>query len=199
MVGSLTEAAHPGGVLRVRRFPELTLSTPRLDVRGLVVADAPEVERVFNDRQTRRWMPLPANSGPVNCVAWCGELADERRNSGAGDHYAVIRREDERLVGCLWSKRTDWVARSTEVWVAVRPSARGFGVAAEALDGLTVALILEQGFQRVEMRVAAGNTASRRVAEKAGFTYEGILRNAGCVHNGRVDLEMWSLVAADLR
>jgi RimJ/RimL family protein N-acetyltransferase len=37
------------------------------------------------------------------------------------------------------------------------------------------------------------------VAEKAGFVYEGLQRNAGRVDGGRVDLEMWSLVAGDLR
>jgi RimJ/RimL family protein N-acetyltransferase len=191
--------AHAGGVLRVRRFPELTVATPRLHVRGLVADDAPDIERIFADRQTHRWLPLPAGSAPIDCLAWCTELADERRDSGAGDHYAVVRREDERLVGCLWTKRTDWIARSTEVSFAVSAPARGFGLAAEALDAVTVALILEHGMQRVELRVAPGNTASRRVAEKAGFVYEGLLRNAGHLHSGRVDLEMWSLVAADLR
>ena len=53
--------------------------------------------------------------------------------------------------------------------------------------------------QRIEMRVCPGNVAARRVAEKAGFTYEGLLRNAGHVHSGRVDLEMWSMVTADLK
>jgi RimJ/RimL family protein N-acetyltransferase len=72
-------------------------------------------------------------------------------------------------------------------------------VAAEAVDALAIELIMSHGFHRVEMRVAPGNTASRRVAEKAGFVYEGLLRNAGHVHSGRVDLEVWSLVAADLR
>jgi [ribosomal protein S5]-alanine N-acetyltransferase len=91
------------------------------------------------------------------------------------------------------------VAHATEVAYAVAADARGFGVAAEAVDALAIALILEHGFQRVELRVAPGNLASRRVAEKAGFTYEGLLRNAGYVHSGRVDLEVWSLVAADLR
>jgi len=72
-------------------------------------------------------------------------------------------------------------------------------VAGEALDGLAIALLCEHGFERVELRVAPGNRASRRVAEKAGFTYEGLLRNAGHVFSGRVDVEVWSLVAADLR
>ena len=113
--------------------------------------------------------------------------------------FSATRREDEQLVGCLWTKRTDWGGRVTEVSYAIAPEARGFGMAAEAVDAVAVALILEHGFQRLELRVAPGNTASRRVAEKAGFTYEGLLRNAGYVHSGRVDLEVWTLVAADLQ
>lgn len=183
----------------IRRFPSLTVATPRLDVRPVIGDDAKQVAEIFLDKQTRRWLPVPEEHGPVEAPAWCTELATERRDSGTGDHYAVVRREDDRVVGCLWTKRTDWVVRSTEVAYAVAADARGFGLAPEAVDAVTVALILVHGFQRVELRVAPGNLASRRVAEKAGFTYEGLLRNAGCVHSGRVDLEVWSLVAADLR
>jgi RimJ/RimL family protein N-acetyltransferase len=165
----------------------------------LTPADAEGVTEVFTDKQTQRWLPFPQEYGPIDGAAWCAEMAQERRDSGAGDHYGVIRREDDRLVGCLWTKRTDWAARVTEVSYAIVAEARGFGVAAEALDALAIALILEHGFQRVELRVAPGNIASRRVAEKAGFTYEGLLRNAGHVHGGRVDLEAWSFVAADLK
>jgi RimJ/RimL family protein N-acetyltransferase len=183
----------------VRRFPLLTVATPRVQVRPLEAGDAGEVAEIFADKQTQRWLPFPKEYGPIDGLAWCTDTAGERRDSGAGDHYGVIRREDGQLVGCLWTKRTDWVAMVTELSYAVAPPARGFGLAAEAVDALTVALILEHGFQRVELRVAPGNVASRRVAEKAGFTYEGLLRNAGYVHTGRVDLEVWSLVAADLR
>jgi RimJ/RimL family protein N-acetyltransferase len=187
------------GHVAVRRFPVLTVATPRLHVRGLTAGDEAAVTEVFGDKQTQRWLPFPKEYGPIVSSAWCGETAEQRRDSGDGDHYAVVRREDDQVVGCLWAKRTDWVARVTEISYAIAPAARGFGVAAEAVDALAVALILEHGFQRVELRVAPGNTASRRVAEKAGFTYEGLLRNAGHVHSGRVDLEVWSFVAADLR
>jgi [ribosomal protein S5]-alanine N-acetyltransferase len=164
----------------LRRVPELTVATPRLHVRPLTGEDAEHVAEIFGDRVTRRWLPV--------------QEEHERRDS-----YAVVRREDGRVIGCVWTKRTDWAAQSTEIAFAVAADARGFGVAAEAVDALTVALILEHGFQRVELRIAPGNVACRRVAEKAGFTYEGVLRNAGHVHSGRVDLQVWSLVAADLR
>jgi RimJ/RimL family protein N-acetyltransferase len=192
----------------------LTVATPRLQVRQLVAGDAPAVAEIFDDKQTQRWLPVPEESGGVasersspasdaagfpDALAWCTEIAAERRARGAGDHYGMIRREDDALVGCLWTKHTDWTAKITEVAYAVVPEVRGFGMAPEAVDGLAIALLLEHGFQRVELRVAPGNVASRRVAEKASFTYEGLLRNAGHLHSGRVDLEVWSLVAADLR
>ncbi|MDG4789413.1 GNAT family N-acetyltransferase [Micromonospora sp. WMMD1102] len=186
------------GEVAVRRFPTLTVSTPRVHVRPLRRSDAAAVSTIFGDKQTQRWLPFQRELGQIDAESWCTEMAQERRDSGNGDHYGVIRREDERLVGCLWTKRTDWGGRVTEVSYAIAPEARGFGMAAEAVDAIAVALILEHGLQRLELRVAPGNTASRRVAEKAGFTYEGLLRNAGYVHSGRVDLEVWSLVAADL-
>jgi RimJ/RimL family protein N-acetyltransferase len=183
----------------IRRFPTLTVATPRLDVRRLEADDAKVVGEVFADKLVQRWLPFPKEFGQIEGRAWCTELATERRDSGMGDHYGVVRREDGLLIGCLWTKRTDWAARVTEVSFAIGSDQRGFGFAPEAVDALSLALVLEHGFQRIELRVAPGNLASRRVAEKAGFTYEGLLRNAGFVHSGRVDLEIWSLVAADLK
>ena len=183
----------------VRRFPLLTVQTPRLVVRSVTPEDVSGVAVVLDDRQTRRWSPFTSPYMLPEARQWCGEMAVQRRDSGEGDHYVAVRREDDRLVGCLWCRHTDWAAKVTQVAYGVAPEARGYGVAAEAVDALAFALILEHGFQRVELRIAPGNVAARRVAEKAGFTYEGLLRNAGYVHSGRVDLEMWSIVAADLR
>jgi RimJ/RimL family protein N-acetyltransferase len=186
-------------VLGAERFPLVMISTPRVHVRPLTLADASRVTEIFGDRLTRRWLPSAAETGAIDGVAWCGEMAEARRALGGGDHYGIIRREDERLVGCLWTRRTDWPARSTEVSFALAPEVRGFGVAAEAVDGLAIELIMRHDFARIELRVAPGNVGARRVAEKAGFRFEGLLRNAGCVDGGRVDLEMWSLVTADIR
>jgi [ribosomal protein S5]-alanine N-acetyltransferase len=190
---------HTGWPVPVRRFPELTVATPRLHVRPLAAGDAKPVAEIFADPRTQRWLPFPPQVMPVDGLAWCTELAHERRAAGDGDHYGAIRREDGCLIGCLWTQRADWVSGSVEVSYAVAADARGFGVAAEAVDALAFALLFEHRFERVEIRVAPGNMASRRVAEKAGFSYEGLLRNSGFVHSGRVDVEMWSLVAADLR
>lgn len=187
------------GDVATRPFPTLTVATPRLQIRPVEVADAAPADEILTDHRTRRWLPVSSEAAEIDGAAWCGELAQRQRSSGDGDHYGVVRREDGHLVGCLWTRRTDWVAGSTEIGYALAPVVRGFGMAAEAVDAVAIALLLEHGLQRVEVRVVPGNTASRRVVEKAGLTYEGLLRNAGNLHSGRVDLEVWSLVTADLR
>ena len=58
--------------------------------------------------------------------------------------------------------------------------------------------IEENGFERVELRAATGNIASQRAAEKAGLVREGVARNAGYVHDSRVDLVVYSMVPDDL-
>jgi RimJ/RimL family protein N-acetyltransferase len=58
--------------------------------------------------------------------------------------------------------------------------------------------LTEAALERVVLRMATGNIASSRVAEKAGFTREGVARNAGFTHDGRVDYFVYSLIRPDL-
>ncbi len=68
----------------------------------------------------------------------------------------------------------------------------------EAAVALSRWVLTEEAFERVVLRIAPANKASVRVAEKAGFTYEGTARNAGILHTDRVDLAIYSLIPADL-
>jgi RimJ/RimL family protein N-acetyltransferase len=54
------------------------------------------------------------------------------------------------------------------------------------------------GLARIVWRARVGNEASRRVAEKAGFTYEGIARTAWKQRDEHRDVWVASLVATDL-
>lgn len=63
---------------------------------------------------------------------------------------------------------------------------------------LTEIAILEYKMNRVEIRCHVGNFNSSRVAEKVGYKYEGILRNA-MIHRGNVcDVKIYSFTKEDL-
>lgn len=75
---------------------------------------------------------------------------------------------------------------------------RGRGVMPTAVRLVADWMLTDLDFERIELRIAPGNHASIRVAEKAGFRFEGVARNAGFTAAGRTDLAVHSLIRADL-
>src|SRR5262245_33441525 len=81
----------------------------------------------------------------------------------------------------------------------LRPEARGRGAATVAVQLIARWAFDELGVQRLELTTAPENVASQRVAERAGFTREGVLRGLVATKNdGRRDSVMFSLLPADL-
>ena len=172
-----------------------TLSSNGLILRALTEADVDAVAQNGLDEVTQTWLPLPNPYTEQDARWFCTEFAPSRQASGEG---LVLGIEfEQRLAGAIDLKKTDWRARTTEIGYWTAPWARGRGVMREAVAELTRWVLEEQHFCRVEITVATGNTASQRVAVAAGFTREGILRNAGFVHAGRVDLIVYSRIDSD--
>jgi ribosomal-protein-serine acetyltransferase len=76
----------------------------------------------------------------------------------------------------------------------VRSSATRQGVATEAVTLARDWGFAETNLVRLEVLIAVGNAASRRVAEKSGAVYEGTLRRRLLVHGTRHDAAMYSFV-----
>jgi ribosomal-protein-alanine N-acetyltransferase len=75
----------------------------------------------------------------------------------------------------------------------------GKGYATEAVRLLGEFLFGRRRINRLQLNIHPDNEASRRVAMKAGYTFEGLMR--GCWwHRGRYhDLEIWSLLRDELK
>jgi ribosomal-protein-alanine N-acetyltransferase len=75
----------------------------------------------------------------------------------------------------------------------------GRGYTTEAVKLLVRYLFGRKRVNRMQLNIHPGNGASRRVAEKCGFTFEGLMR--GCWFHGGVyqDLEIWSLLRHEAR
>ena len=177
-------------------FPSVVLHGDRVVLRAPALDDVPGLVEGVNDPVTQAWLPLPFPYTGEMARSFCESFVPQRLTSGAGLVFAMDY--DGMFAGVIDLKRTEWRARCTEIGYWSAPWARGRGVTVDAVRTLARWVLVEQGFERVELRVATGNVPSLRVGKKAGFTYEGALRNAGFVHAGRVDLAVLSLVPADL-
>ena len=110
----------------------------------------------------------------------------------------IFRGADGHFLGGTGLHAPNWELRSFEIGYWLRASARGQGFASEAVHLLTEFAFAHLDAQRVEIRCDARNTASRRVAERAGFVYEGRLRNAVVAPGGQpTDWLVFSLIPSD--
>ncbi|HYN65817.1 MAG TPA: GNAT family protein [Ornithinibacter sp.] len=76
---------------------------------------------------------------------------------------------------------------------------RGRGVATEAVGLLTGYLFDRTKVNRIRLVIHPENTASRRVAEKAGYTLEGVARGAWYHRGHHHDVEVWAMLRAEHR
>jgi RimJ/RimL family protein N-acetyltransferase len=95
--------------------------------------------------------------------------------------YFIFEREPNGsegvLVGSTGLHRIDWSVRRFEIGYWRRTGLGGHGIATEAVQALSRMAFDRLDARRVEIRMDNTNTASARVAERAGFTFEGLLRH----------------------
>jgi RimJ/RimL family protein N-acetyltransferase len=143
----------------------------------------------------RAWMPW-AQSAPTlaESEAYCRRMQAAYRLREDLPLFIFERGLDGSegdLVGATGLHRIDWALRRFEIGYWRRRGHGSRGVIAEAVRALTRMAFDRLGARRVEIRHDETNRASRRVAERAGFTFEGLLRSdsltpQGAVRNTRV-------------
>ncbi|MFF8298488.1 GNAT family N-acetyltransferase [Streptomyces globisporus] len=191
-------------------LPSISISTDRLVMRPFEMADIPAYIEMMNDEAVVAWMDGPNPYTHVDAERWVRRIAPAERTGGQGIALAVTEFLTQRLVGSVRLLNTDWRTRSTEVRYITAPWARGEGYATESVLAIAEWLFRDQGFERIELRTPADNTASQQVAQKLGCISEGVLRNARIARtrteNGtdggwtdiRTDLIVWGLLPEDL-
>lgn len=81
------------------------------------------------------------------------------------------------LVGVIALWNIDWSVPKFEIGYFIRTSFEGKGFATEAVNGITRFAFDQLNALRIQITSPLQNEPSWRVAERAGFTLEGIIRN----------------------
>jgi RimJ/RimL family protein N-acetyltransferase len=145
--------------------------------------DVPAIVVACNDPEIVRWLPvIPSPYDEEDGKAYVA-LSRESWQSGDSYNFAIVDAETSRLAGSIAMSARRFHVGHFGYWVA--PEARGRGVATEALRALCRWAVDELGVKRLELLTDPENLASQRVAEKAGFQREGLLRSSLEYRDGR--------------
>jgi len=149
-----------------------TLQTERLTLRPYRAEDAPRVRLLAGERAvaaTTLRIPHPYEEGVAE--AWIASLI-ERADSGRSFHYAITLTESAELIGSIGLEmRTEFERAELGYWIGVPYWDRGY--ASEAAREFVRFGLEDLQLNRIQAAVFANNSASERVLQKAGLTYEG--------------------------
>jgi RimJ/RimL family protein N-acetyltransferase len=154
--------------------------------------DIPALHAACQDPEIQHWIPLIPR--PYTLADARAFVADEM---GLGPYQFAIE-QDGRLVGSIGMGVNDGGTGHVGYWCAA--AERGRGIVTSALRTICRFGFDELGLARVELIADPDNLASQRVAEKVGFTREGVLRSHLQHPDGRRrDSVMFSLLPGELR
>ncbi|MBQ9801788.1 MAG: GNAT family N-acetyltransferase [Clostridia bacterium] len=174
------------------------LETERLLLRPMRVSDAADMFAYACDPEVTRYLLWRPHPNIEHTRSYLEYLAGRYR---LGMHYewAVILKEENRMIGTCGFVSIDCTHRKAEIGYVLNPQYRGQGLMPEA-----VRRVLAFGFDmlslhRIEARYMVGNDASRHVMEKVGMTFEGVCREAMLVKGAYRDIGVCAILAPEYR
>jgi RimJ/RimL family protein N-acetyltransferase len=154
-----------------------------------------EVGALIQDEDVRTYTRVPTEPPADFAATWINRyLEGWREGSRAG--FAIETHEGEFL-GLGMFVRIENEARQGEIGYVSGAAARGRGVATRTLRLLTDWGFSQLGLERIELWIDTTNTGSERVAERAGYVREGVLRSYWFKEAIRRDFGIWSRLRSD--
>ena len=176
-------------------LPDPPLSDGRVTLRGWRLSDVPQIVAMCSEPDVIRFTSVPVPYDADDARLWL-DLHPARLAAGDGAAFAITEGGDELPVGSI-GVRVMHDQGIAETGYHVVEARRGRGLATAALRLIARWTFAELPVARLQLTTHLDNPGSQRVAQKAGFTREGVLRAWADQRGERPDLVMWSLLPGD--
>jgi RimJ/RimL family protein N-acetyltransferase len=161
--------------------------------------DAAAIAAACSEEQIARWLdmvPQPYTLADARAYI-AGATAAWRGGSGAT--FAFTDAATGEVLGSMGIRFVSPENQTAEIGYWARAEARGRGATTRAVVLVARWVLAGGDVERLQLRADVQNVASQRVAEKAGFVREGVLRSAHFSprQGRRLDWVMYSLLPSD--
>jgi ribosomal-protein-serine acetyltransferase len=170
----------------------------RSTLRVIEHSDAEELYDVVaaNREHLAAWMPWAAGQTLASTIAF---IDASRRQLAANQGFQAAVVQGTKIIGVIGFHRVDWENQSTSLGYWLSESAQGHGTITAATSALVDHAFDRWKLNRVDIRAGVENRRSRAVAERLGFQFEGVLREAERIGDRFVDHAVYAMLARDWR
>lgn len=176
--------------------PQPTLTDGEITLRPWRDADI-ELADPLEDDEIRHWFDFPRASTRDDLVAAVGRWREQYADDRSTVNFAIEVPDEPGPVGIVEVRRGEHGTANVS-WAVYKPFRRR-RIASRAVRMLTAYAFAELGLERLQAEVNPGNTGSNRVALRAGFRREGLLRGNTKLGEERHDTVIYGLRRDDPR
>ncbi|MBR2336096.1 MAG: GNAT family N-acetyltransferase [Clostridia bacterium] len=180
-----------------RIFSEMPiLTTDRFILRKLSLDDTDDMYEYAKDAGVTRFLTWSPHKDKAFTLEYLTYL-QTRYKAGEFYDWAIVCKDSGKMIGTCGFTRLDLKNDFAEIGYVINPEYHGQGIATEV-----VGRVIKYGFEnlmlnRIECRFIEGNDASRRVMEKNGMKFEGIMRGAMLIKGDYKDIGVCAITRKD--
>ena len=173
------------------KFDHFSLRLPEMK-------DASQVLELILSNKARLIDYFPVSAGSITDIRSVKNYITEKIKQAklkTAYAYLIIDDTTAKSIGFVFIKNIDWSVPKAELAYFIDKNYEGKGITSKALQKIIAHCFITLNMEKLFLRAAADNAASRKVALKNGFVQEGILRNDFRTFDGRlIDLYYYGLV-----
>ncbi len=178
---------------RLKFLGNPSLETERVKLRKISIADENDIFAYARLPEVSRYVTWDLHKTIADTRLFIHQVLERYKKDEAGD-WAVVLKDTGQVVGTAGFPRIDQPNFQAEVGYVLSRDYWGRGLMTEVLMRLICFAFEEMKLNRVEATHFPENSASGRVMQKAGMSYEGLLREKVLVKNNFQDLNLYAIL-----
>ena len=176
-----------------------TLITEDLILRRFELSDAPAMFNNWAGRPDNvTYLTWPAHADLSVTQATMARWVEAYQDGDTFKWAITLKSQPDQVIGDISGVGYDPATNSITIGYVLGHDYWGKGYMTQALIAVSRFFLQEADLNRVRATHDTANPGSGRVMQKAGFQFEGILRQAGHNNQGIVDSAHYSLLKSDL-
>jgi RimJ/RimL family protein N-acetyltransferase len=148
------------------------------------------------DLEIQRWTRVPIPYLLEDATSFALEHAPGKWRERTGISCAVVDAASNTTVGSIGVTLRDPESRVAEAGYYCAPGWRGQGLTHRALALITSWIFEVSGWERIELHIDPENEQSRKVAVRAGYELEGILKRKIHRRGEQRDVAMYAMICS---
>lgn len=153
-------------------------------------------ETLDNDRDyLKTWLPFVEHTHQVSDTEKFIQSVSNHSEYRKNEIYSIWYKEE--FAGLIGFNEIDWLNRKAEIGYWLAKKMQGVGIITSCSDKLIKYAFQKLKLNRIQIKVAVGNSKSAAIPKRLGFTFEGIERGGELHTDKYLDLEIYSRLKAD--